>query len=380
MKRILIYSIILLLAGMPSFAQKPGFFVKCTEALGDTAAKYAMNFERLVGRQISDAFLCATVNTQSSLNARLAWEKDYQTMGGEGELNVCQYLKSDYMVFLSMNEVNSSLLNVSAKCIYSKKPNVIAESFKAFRTSMNYAAFAAACTEVTNELIKELGKYEICAFQGPVDITISSDLDSTSVESYNVYCNQSDQQYRKEKVIKNHTFSEWKLQRKGIPWTDGTMTFYTDEMTQSTEEDGCHKCKSGREGGLVTTMKSTLKVKGSGISHDSKYHEKEQDDTRIELRFLENGTYLVIAKGTSKPVTGQEMVTLKAEGTCDNQTEQTKPVPRDITVPLNTIFGPYSGKATDKTLQQKDEKKVIDPVTREEQTIKIDFSLKQKEN
>jgi len=380
MKRLILFSTLVLALSLSLMAQKPGFFVKCTEALGDTAAKYTMNFERLVGNQISEAFHCATVNTQSSLNARLAWEKDYQQAGGEGELSVCQYLKSDYLVFLSMNEVSSSMLNVSAKCIYYKKTEVIAEAFKVFNTSMNYAGFASACTEVTNELIKELGKYEICAFQGPVAITISSDLDSTRVESYSVYCNQMDQQYRKETVIKNHTFSDWKLERKGIPWTDGTMTFYTDELSQTTEEDGCHKCKSGREGGLVTTMKSTLKVKGSGISHDSEYQGKKQDDTRVELRFLENGTYLVIAKGTSKPVTGQDIVTMKAEGPCDSQPEQTKPVPREITVPLKAIFGPYTGKATDKLLQQKDEKKVKDPVTREEQTITIDFSLRQKEN
>lgn len=380
MKRLTLFSALVLVVSLMSMAQKPGFFVKCTEVLGDTATKYTMNFERLVGNQISEAFHCATVNTQSSLNARLAWEKDYQLMGGESEMNVCQYLKCDYLVTLRMIEANSSMLNVSAKCINFRKKEVLAEAFKVFHTSMNYAGFASACTEVTNELIKELGKYEICAFQGPVAITISSDLDSTSVESYSVYCNQSDQQYRKETVIKNHTFSDWKLQRKGIPWTDGTMTFYTDEMNQTTEEDGCHKCKSGREGGLVTTMKSTLKVKGSGISHDSEYQGKKQDDTRIELRFLENGTYLVIAKGTSKPVTGQDVVIMKAEGTCDNQPEQTKPVPREITVPLKAIFGPYPGKATDKQLQQKDEKKVKDPATGEEQRITIDFSLKQKEN
>jgi hypothetical protein len=127
-------------------------------------------------------------------------------------------------------------------------------------------------------------------------------------------------------------------------------------------------------------MKSTLKVKGSGISHYSEYQGKKQDDTRIELRFLENGTYLVMANGTSQPVTGEDVVTSKAEGTCDNQPEKTKPVPREITIPLKVIFGPYTGKASDKQLQERDEKKIKDPVTHENQTITIDFSLKQKEN
>jgi hypothetical protein len=280
-----------------------------------------------------------------------------------------------------MIEVNPHLLQVSAKCINYRKKVDIADAIVNFTTSMNYAGFAAACKEISNKLIKEMGKYEICAFTGPVAITISSDLDSTNVVDYSVYCNESDQRYHKETEIKNHTFSDWKLQRKGIPWTEGNMTFYTDEMTKTTEEDGCHKCKSGkREGGLVTTMTSSLKVKGTGISHESTFQGKKQDDTRIELNFLENGKYLVVAKGTSQAVTGEDKVVTKAEGTCDNQPQETKLLPRDIRVPLRVIFGPYDGKATDKLLQKRDTKEVKDPSTNEKQTITIDFSLTQKEN
>ncbi len=279
-----------------------------------------------------------------------------------------------------MIEANPNLLQVSATCINYRKKEAIADAIVNFRTSMNYAGFAAACKEISNKLIEEMGKYEICPFTGPVAITISSDLDSTQVEDYGVYCNESDQRYHKETVIKNHTFSEWKLERKGIPRTDGTTTFYTDEMSKTTEEDGCHKCKSGREGGLVTTLTSSMKVKGTGISHESTFQGKKQDDTRIELNFLENGQYLIVAKGTSQAVTGEDKVVTQAEGTCDNQPQETKIVPKDIRVPLRVIFGPYDGKATDKLLQQKDTKKVKDPVNNEKQTITIDFSLTQKEN
>jgi hypothetical protein len=382
MKRIIYLSAIVLITSLSdSFAQKPGFFVKCTEAVGDTASKYVRNFERLVGTDLSEAFHCATVNTQSSLNARLKWEKEYQLMGGDNELNVCSYLKCDYLVTLHMIEVNPHLLQVSAKCVNYRKKEDIADAIVNFTTSMNYAGFAAACKEISNKLIKEMGKYEICPFTGPVTISISSDLDSTNIEDYGVYCNESDQRYHKEVEIKNHTFSEWKLERKGIPWTEGTMTFYTDEMSKTTEEDGCHKCKTGkREGGLVTTLTSSMKVKGTGISHDSQFKGKKQDDTRIELQFLESGKYLVLAKGTSQPVTGEDKVVSKAEGTCDNQPQETKVLPRDIRIPLRVIFGPYDGKATDKLLQQKDTKEVKDPSTNEKQTITIDFSLKQMEN
>lgn len=381
MKRTIYLLAILIITGLSdSFAQKPGFFIKCTQVVGDTASKYVMNYERLVATDLSEAFHCATVNTQSSLNSRLKWEKEYQLMGGENELNVCSYLKCDYLITLHMIEVNPHLLQVSATCINYRKKENIADAIVNFTTSMNYAGFAAACKEISNKLIGEMGKFEICAFTGPVAITISSDLDSTEIEDYSVYCNESDQRYHKEIVIKNHTFSDWKLERKGIPWTEGTMTFYIDELSKTTEEDGCHKCKTGnREGGLVTTLTSTMKVKGTGISKESSFQGKKQDDTRVELQFLESGKYLVLAKGTSQAVTGEDKVVTQAEGTCDNQPQETKVVPKDIRIPLRVIFGPYDGKATDKILQEKDTKEVKDPVSGEKQTITIDFTLKQKD-
>jgi hypothetical protein len=362
-------------------AQKPHFFIECNQAQGDTAAKYARAYERLMADYLKKAYPCADVSTQGDVYLKIDRDRYNQVTGDQYYKigSYCNDLPHDYWVHLVMSEYTEGKVMVIARCFKYKEVDCIADAGNV-RVANDFASLTEGCKTMSQRLIDMLGKYEICAFQGPVAITISSDLDSTRLEQYSVYCNGADQQYRKEKVIKNHTFSDWKLERKGIPWTEGTMTFYTDEMSKTTEEDGCHKCKSGREGGLITTLKNSMKVKGQGISHESEFQGKKQDDTRVELRFLENGTYLVIAKGTSQPVTGQEMVTVQAEGTCDNQPEQTKPVQRDITVPLKAIFGPYTGKTTDKLLQEKDEKKVTDPVTREQQTITIDFSLKQKEN
>jgi hypothetical protein len=155
------------------------------------------------------------------------------------------------------------------------------------------------------------------------------------------------------------------------------MTFYTNEETKVTEENGCYKCKTGREGGRTFTTTSSMKVKGSGISHESSRDGKPQDDTRVELKFMENGTYLVVAKGTSQPVTGEEKVVAEAQGTCDNMPRETKVIPKEIKIPLKVIFGPYNGKTTDKVLQQKDSKEETDPATREKTAITIDFTLTQ---
>jgi hypothetical protein len=381
MKQIVYLIAIILLAGHSvSLGQRPGFFIKCSEAEGDTASKYVKNFERLVGKNLSEAFHCATVHANHQLNSRLKWEKAYQLNGGDADFKVCDYLKADYLVLLSMIEGNQNQLQVKATCIdYRNEKNVIASEVLNLTTSLDYAGFAESCSKISEKLITELGKFEICAFTGPVSVSINSVIDSTNIEDYAVYCNGMDQRYRKEITINNTTLSDWKLQRKGIPWTDGTMTFYTTEETIITEENGCYKCKSGREGGRTQTQTSSMKVKGSGISHESFRNGKPQDDTRIELKFMENGTYYVIAKGTSQPVTGEDKVAIKAIGTCDNLTQETKVVPREIKIPLKQIFGPYQGKTTDKILQQKETKEVTNPATNEKSTLTIDFTLNQKD-
>lgn len=354
------------------------FFIT-TSANNKEAEAYLHYFESKVFNELKKKFPCAEVNTLSSVISLLNLERQKQLLGtGDYETvnNIGQAMGNDYLVSLKVRVLQGTAI-IDAFCMDSKKVKVLSRG----AASVPHGdAGVDAVEKVAQEVVDGLKNIEICAFTGPVAITISSDLDSTKIEDYGVYCNESDQRYHKETVIKNHSFSDWKLERKGIPRTDGTMTFYTDEMSKTVEEDGCHKCKTGnREGGLVTTLTSTMKVKGSGISHESLRDGKPQDDTRIELKFLENDTYLLIAKGTSQAVTGEDKVVTQALGTCDNQPQETRIVPRDIRIPLRVIFGPYNGKTTDKILQQKDTKKVKDPVSGEQQTITIDFSLTQKD-
>lgn len=381
MKQIFLIIAIALFTGLSSFAQKPGFFVKCSEAKGDTASKYVKNFERLVGMNLSEAFHCATVHANHQLNARLQWEKEYQLNGGDYDFKVCDYLKADYLVLLSMIEGNQNQLQVKATCIdYRNKKNVIASEVLNLTTSIDYAGFADGCRKVSDKLIKELGKYEICAFTGPVALQIKSETDTTITEDYGVYCNGMDQRFHKVTEVNNLTESNWQLERKGIPWTEGTMTFNLTEHTSIEEINGCYKCKSGREGGRTIKLDKSFRIQGNGISHESSRKGAPQEDTRIELMFLESGKYIIKIKGTSMPASGEEKTTESAVGTCDNLSVPPKRNPREISIPINYIFGPYTGKTTDKILNQKDSKTVRNPVTKEKETIAIDFTLRQKEN
>ena len=44
------------------------------------------------------------------------------------------------------------------------------------------------------------------------------------------------------------------------------------------------------------------------------------------------------------------------------------------------VFGPYTGNASDKILQQKDSKDINDPISGEKSAITIDFTLEQQKN
>ncbi len=383
MKKVIISLLYAVLTfGISVSAQKPAFFVWCKDAESPNVSQYSANFERWVASKISDAFLCARVNTETILKNRLQMEKENQLNGtSEGmEGAFSSSLSCDYLVMCRMTEVNSNLLYLQIECLDRKKAQAFVNADGSYSTTMDYNGIAESCKAVTEKFIKELSKHEICAFTGSVTITQNSTLDSTNTLDYGVYCNEQDQRYHKNIEIHNNTYSEWNLQRLGIPWTEGDMTFSTNEYSRIEEQDGCHKCStSNREGGWSYTSESSLKVKGSGISHESMRNGQPQDDTRIELKFLGSEKYLVIAKGTSQPVTGEDKVTSHAEGTCDNQPQKTDPKQREIKVPLMVIFGPYSGKATDKHLQEKDTKEYKDPVTNEKYTITIDFSLTQNE-
>lgn len=372
------FILLLLLAVGAEFANAASarFYIttSTTNAKEQSLTQY---FEGRIVEALNKNFPCADYQTRTDAVEELKWEKSRQLLGiseGNAMENIMESMKCDYLISLNIR-IENNTASIGAFCVNEKNVKVLS------RTSSvsNADDILKTMDKVAQQLIEGLKQYEICPFVGPVSITINSELDSTNTVDYGVYCNGADQQFHQEMTIKNTTFSDWKLQRKGIPWTEGTMTFYTTEETKITEENGCYKCKSGREGGRTQTQTSSMNVKGNGISHESFRNGKPQDDTRIELKFMENGTYYVIAKGTSQPVTGDDKVVIKAEGTCDNMPQETKVVPREIKIPLKQIFGPYQGKTTDKILQQKETKEVTNPATSEKSTFTIDFTLTQKE-
>lgn len=368
---------ILFIVTTHSFAGwQPKFFIIC-KTTGDTANKYAGAYERTMASYLVDAFSCARAKTQGDINTRLKRERLNQLLGtGSGNLSsYCNDLACDYLVSLEISDFLSDQIIVSASCIKYNVKESIARDAK--HGSRDFASIKALINQVSKSIVDKLGKYEICPFTGPVAINIHSLKDSTEIEEYGVYCNEMDQQFRKETKTYSLTKSDWKLERKGISWTVGTMTFSSEEYLEIAEENGCYKCQSSnREGGRTYTQKKSFNVSGTGLSHQSVRQGTSQPDTRIEIKFLSDGTYVVHFKGVSDIITALEKNEEKAVGTCDNKPLVRNETPREITIPLNYFFGPYPGKSTDEILQKKDSKVVHNPVNHENTTISIDYTLR----
>lgn len=378
MKRYSIFLIfVLFLLAVGCYAQsQPKFFIVC-KANGDTASKYAGAFERTMASYLIEAFPCARAKTQGDINTRLQRERLNLLLGTiSGNMSsYCNDLACDYLVSLEISDFLSNKIVVSASCI--KYNAVVSIARDAKHGSRDFNTIKELINQVSKSIVDKLSKYEICPFTGPVTINIHSIKDTTSIEEYGVYCNEADQQFRKETTNYSLTKSDWKLERKGISWTMGTMTFSSEELQEISEENGCYKCRSSdREGGRTYTEKKSFKVNGTGLSHLSVREGTSQPDTRIILKFLSDGTYIIQFKGVSDAISALEKNEEQAVGTCDNKALVRNETPRKITIPLNCFFGPYPGKSTDEILQKNDSKVVRDPITRETSTIAIDYTLK----
>lgn len=375
--------LILFFTATSLLAQKPHFAVTTAYEQSKYSLIYIVPFEKIMSKSLKDEFPCADVVSDNDIRTKLGEMRNMELNGKDipaNMNNVGKDLPHDYWVLLGVHDNIDGKVQLYARCYKYKTLDCIANGGSLVAAN-NEGSVTDACKKLSKKLIDELNQKEICAFKGPVSITVNSIKDSTELVEYGVYCNESDQQYRKKTVIKNSTINDWKLQRKGISWAEGTMTFSTNESTKVSEEDGCHKCKTGKEGGRIYTNEKSFYIEGSGISHESSYKGKPQEDTRIDLEFVAEGTfnYYVIAKGTSLPVTGEEKSTEEAQGTCDNLPRNTKKSPREIRIPLWVVFGPYPGKITDDVLQHKDSK-VITNFNGEKSTITIDFRLSRKDN
>ena len=112
-------------------------------------------------------------------------------------------------------------------------------------------------------------------------------------------------------------------------------------------------------------QKSSMNDDGSGIILDS---------ARVILNFLDDGTYTIRIKATSKQGEKKTIKEIRAQEVCKNLNEPPKKTTNKIDEGLYELLGPFTGTAEDKILSQKNTiTKTTD--SGEEQTITYEFNL-----
>jgi hypothetical protein len=324
-------------------------------------------------------FPCARVSYLGDINLCLA---EMQLLGTPafGNQDVGPKIKkmlnrlnnADYWVTYCIYPISETMAIAELKCSDSKGKKIVQFSINMSIASMSEKDFI----EPVKKFVKELSKYEICPYTGPINVEVKTERTDKETESYPVYCNGMDGMYKLDKSINKTSLANWKLNKTDKVETSGTVTYALRDETQIDEQNDCYTCTSGRLGPrwYKETVLKTAKIEG--LSNESVAGDQQIEDARAEITFLENGTYTLKVRAASSKGNMKLKTTKHAEGTCSNE----NPPPVDITqkadIPLNEFFGPFTGTSLDKVLSQKETITREDPVTKEKTTITFEFSLK----
>jgi len=383
MRRISTLCLLLVLIATTCFSfPKPRFFIT-TKAMGNdkgmlSASSYLPYFESQVMSGLKKTFPCVEVNTASGIAALISWDRQRQLLsasnGDENSLgNIAGSLGCDYLICLKVS-VFDNIATLNAVCYDYRKINAIA---RALERGPHGDAALDALEKATQDMVDGIAKYEICPFKGKVQVKVTSNLEKKEEEEYGVYCNKKDEVYRKETTIRNHSEKDWQLEKTGLKSAKGTVNYNISEEFSLVEENGCFRCKSGREGGRTLRERTTTKGKIEGLSQESTQEGLPVDDARISLKFMDDGTYTIVVKAASRKGDLTMIKEAHSEGTCDQVNVAPKPILKKADIGIRDMtFGPFDGTAKEKILSNQQVINETDPVSEEENQYFIEFNLK----
>lgn len=329
-------------------------------------------FETALFNDLRVAFPCVDFLDQGSLHEMLGFERK-RALLGSGDDSVLQNLAgavgSDYLVKLTA-DVNGSQLYLSVFCMDMRKAEVLART-DAYGTIGEAGSNAK---KVSKELVKQLKDYEICPYSGPLTIDVKSELDDSKTDYINCPCGGDIAVVNTTR--KTNATMKWELNKIGKNSCSGTAKYDLYEKMTVESTFPCIKCKNGDQGSTKITETDESEAKVEGLSNESISEGQQVSDARIMLYFLEDGTYNVLVKATSKKGVLKVTTEKKYEGACESESEPKDTKNKSIDIPFTEVFGPYKGTAQDKVLSQKETKDIS--VGPEKVTLKIDFTLTQK--
>jgi len=328
---------------------------------------------------LQEEFPCANVSYLGDIKLCLAemelWGTPAfgnQDVGPKIKKLLTRLNNSDYWVTYCIYPVSETMSIAELKCSDKKGKKMVQFSINMSTASISDKDFI----EPAKKFVRELLKYEICAYTGPIKVEVKTERTDKKTESYPVYCNGMDGIYKLDWTLNKTSSAIWNLNKTDKFQTGGTVTYNLREETKTDEQNDCFTCPSGRLGPRWYKKKVTKSAKIEGLSNESVADNQQIADARTEITFLENGTYTVKVAATSQKGDFKLKTEKRAEGTCSNENPPPDEITKKTDIFLNEIFGPFNGTGKDKVLNQKETIIREDPVTKEKTTITFDFNLK----
>lgn len=354
-------------------AARVKFFVASQSNSDLVDAKTVCNaFETELHIDLLEAFPCVDILDRGSLGEMLRWERNKALLGSgdDSQLqNLAGAVGSEYLVKLIV-DVAGNQLYMNVLCMDMKKKEIIA------RTEVNGTIGEAGshARKLSENLIKQLKEYEICPYSGPVTVEVKSELEDSKTDNVNCPCGSDVAIVTTTR--KTDATMKWELNKISKNACSGTAKYDLNEKMTIESNYPCYKCDNGDQGFTKITETHESEAKVEGLSNESVSDGQQVDDARIVLYFLEDGTYNVLVKATSKEGVLKVTTEKKFEGMCESESEPKDTKNKSIDIPFVEVFGPYKGTAQDKVLSQKETKDVSNGA--EKVTVTIDFTLTQK--
>lgn len=263
--------------------------------------------------------------------------------------------------------VQLNLLGQAARTYFSARAD--------FRAA-GVVASSAQAAPLIQRFVAYFATLEVCPYRGVVSMEVATHTEQNRVEQRAAYCNQQEGVYRKQTDRQGQTRQTWTLRKQELVDATGSVWVDSTERHEETEEDACHTCASGRQGGRTEVRATRVETRLDTLSRKSRADGEQHQDAIVRLHFEEGDRYFVTVKASTASGPRHTEVRVSAQGTCDNVAPSRKESSLQTSVALEELrLGPFTGSGLDKRLRGRLEIPVHHPDIGETGTRTLDFDL-----
>lgn len=345
----------------------------------DSKNNLKWRLEKMFEAKLRDAFSCIEVLTEDAFSREIQALRQEALNGESGSLSslsnrLCNY---NFLLAVNISQTSTGLTSTSANLNQLRPVRNYGSKFLSGKNSDPYNLSVT----LANQLIDEASENELCPYTGTLTAIHKSERkyheeNSSEVTNFDPmtldYCTGTQVTALD---IQSSYEARWELLRQERGAALGQLNCELQELLEESDENNCYTCSSGRFGGRTWNRTTLTNFSTSKISSQSESDQNDINDTRINIKFYDNDTYMIFIKSTSTyasncTLTIQEM----AKGSCDSVNDkETKHTSKSVWI--DQKLGPFQGGPTDKTLSGKGQIQLIPSVEGETSTLEFEFSF-----